>query len=58
VREEPVPMQGPGDERDWRMNVRRGIEAIEGEVAMDELGDGYINIAKVISCIFYILYVG
>jgi cleavage and polyadenylation specificity factor subunit 1 len=58
VREEPAPMQAPVDERDWRTNVRRGTEAVEGEVAMDEQGDGYINIAKVISCIFYNLYVG
>lgn len=48
VREEPAPMQAADDERERRMNVRR-TEAVEGEVAMDEQGDGYINIAKVIS---------
>ena len=56
VREEPAPMQTSGDERERRTNVRRGTEAVEGEVAMDEQGDGYINIAKVISCIICIIY--
>ena len=57
VREEPAPMQSTSDDRERRTNVRRGTEAVEGEVAMDEQGDGYINIAKVISCIilFYVL---
>lgn len=58
VREEPAPMQATGDERERRANVRRGTEAVEGEVAMDEQGDGYINIAKVISCIISILHAG
>lgn len=50
VREEPAPIQPHvDDERERRANVRRGTEAVEGEVAMDEQGDGYINIAKVIS---------
>lgn len=55
VREEPAPMQSTSDDRERRTNVRRGTEAVEGEVAMDEQGDGYINIAKVISCriLFY-----
>ena len=58
VREEPAPMQATGDEKERRTNVRRGTEAVEGEVAMDEQGDGYINIAKVISCIIYNLCAG
>jgi cleavage and polyadenylation specificity factor subunit 1 len=45
VRVEPAPMQAADDERERRTNVRRGTEAVEGEVAMDEQGDGYINIA-------------
>lgn len=49
VREEPAPMQAADDERARR--TRRGTEPVEGEVAMDEQGDGYINIAKVISYI-------
>ncbi|KAF8816784.1 hypothetical protein BYT27DRAFT_7181242 [Phlegmacium glaucopus] len=50
VREEPAPMQDHvDDERERRTNMRRGTEAVEGEVAMDEQGDGYINIAKSIS---------
>jgi len=51
VREEPAPMKDHiDDEMERRTSVRRGTEAVEGEVAMDEQGDGYINIAKVISC--------
>lgn len=49
VREEAAPIQPQvDDERERRANVRRGTEAVEGEVAMDMQGDGYINIAKVI----------
>ena len=58
VREEPCPIQNQADdERERRSKVRRGTEAVEGEVAMDEQGDGFINIAKVIlhvSCILFI----
>lgn len=58
VREEPAPIQAHADdERERRMNVRRGTEAVEEEVAMDGQGDGYINIAKVIPCIFSTLCV-
>ncbi|KDR76540.1 hypothetical protein GALMADRAFT_246929 [Galerina marginata CBS 339.88] len=47
VREEPAPIQSQADDdRERRSNVRRGTEAVEGEVAMDEDGEGYINIAK------------
>jgi len=49
VREEPAPIHPQADdERERRSAVRRGTEAVEGEVEMDEQGDGYINIAKVI----------
>ncbi|KAG5641144.1 hypothetical protein DXG03_005895 [Asterophora parasitica] len=49
LREEPVPPQ-VGDERE-KTRVRRGTEAVEGEVEMDEQGDGFVNIAKVISLV-------
>lgn len=49
VREEAAPIQPQvDDERERRTNIRRGTEAVEGEVEMDMQGDGYINIAKVI----------
>ena len=47
VVEEPAPVI-QDEEKDRRLSVRRGTEAVEGEVEMDEQGDGYINIAKVI----------
>lgn len=46
VVEEPAPVFQ--DEEKDRTSVRRGTEAVEGEVEMDQQGDGYINIAKVI----------
>jgi cleavage and polyadenylation specificity factor subunit 1 len=54
VREELalIPTQGD-DERERKSKVRRGTEAVEGEVAMDEQGEGHVNIAKVIR-VFYI----
>jgi len=30
--------------------VRRGTEAVEGEVEMDEQGEGFVNISQVIYC--------
>lgn len=56
VREEPAPMQAADNESERRTNVRRGTEAVEEEVAMDMQGDGYINIAKVSSCIISVLF--
>jgi len=43
----PIPTQAD-DERERWAKVRRGTEAVEGEVEMDEQGEGFINIAKVI----------
>ncbi|KZT18929.1 hypothetical protein NEOLEDRAFT_1142724 [Neolentinus lepideus HHB14362 ss-1] len=45
VREEPslVP-DGIEDERERRGKVRRGTEAVEGEVEMDEQGEGFVNV--------------
>ena len=51
VREEPVPLSIQAeDERDRSSKVRRGTEAVEGEVEMDEQGEGFVNMgsAKVI----------
>ena len=47
VVEEPAPALQYED-KDRISTVRRGTEAVEGEVEMDQQGDGYINIAKVI----------
>ncbi|KAG5351787.1 hypothetical protein C0989_004941 [Termitomyces sp. Mn162] len=44
VREEPVVPQ-VDDERE-RKKALKGTEAVEGEVAMDEQGEGFVNIAK------------
>ncbi len=54
VREEPAPVSTQADdERERRGKTRRGTEAVEGEVEMDEQGEGFVNIAKVI----YLSYV-
>jgi cleavage and polyadenylation specificity factor subunit 1 len=56
ARVEPVPVSSQVDEeRDRRANVRKGTEAVEGEVAMDEQGEGFVNIAKVIRLVPCIL---
>ncbi|GLB39375.1 putative CPSF A subunit region [Lyophyllum shimeji] len=44
LREEPAPLQ-VDDERERRSKARRA-EAVEGEVEMDEQGEGFVNIAK------------
>ncbi|KAG6899927.1 hypothetical protein C0993_005229 [Termitomyces sp. T159_Od127] len=44
IREEPVVPQ-VDDERD-RRKALKGTEAVEGEVEMDEQGEGFVNIAK------------
>lgn len=52
VREEPAPIiLLTEDERERGITVRKGTEAVEGEVAMDEQGEGFVNIAKV-TCTF------
>ena len=51
VREELAPVSTQGeDERERRGKVRRGTEAVEGEVEMDEQGEGFVNISQVIYC--------
>lgn len=48
VRHEPAPIPTQADdEREKGTKVRKGTEAVEGEVEMDEQGEGFINIAKV-----------
>ncbi|KAF9448151.1 hypothetical protein P691DRAFT_801258 [Macrolepiota fuliginosa MF-IS2] len=47
VREEPAPVSTHADdERERKGKTRRGTEAVEGEVEMDEQGEGFVNIAK------------
>lgn len=54
VREELAPIHTHTDEeRERRSSVRKGTEAVEGEVAMDGQGEGFVNIAKVICMSMY-----
>ncbi|KAG2003702.1 cleavage factor protein [Coprinopsis cinerea AmutBmut pab1-1] len=47
VREEPCAVpHGVEDERERKGGIRRGTEAVEGELAMDAQGDGFINVSK------------
>ena len=47
VREEPAPIPAQEDEKDRRASVRKGTEAVEGEVEMDASGEGFINVGTV-----------
>ncbi|CAL1708463.1 unnamed protein product [Somion occarium] len=48
VREEPPPISPKQeDERERRASVRRGTEAVEGEVEMDACGEGFVNVGLV-----------
>jgi cleavage and polyadenylation specificity factor subunit 1 len=48
VKEDPVPISPQlEDERQRRADVRRGTEAVEGEVEMDGQGEGFINMGSV-----------
>jgi cleavage and polyadenylation specificity factor subunit 1 len=48
VREDPVPILPQlEDERQRRADVRRGTEAVEGEVEMDGQGEGFVNMGSV-----------
>ncbi|KAI0634706.1 CPSF A subunit region-domain-containing protein [Trametes polyzona] len=48
VREEPAPISPhKEDERDRRASVRKGTEAVEGEVEMDASGEGFVNMGTV-----------
>lgn len=47
VREEPAPISSQkDDERERRASVRKGTEAVEGEVEMDASGEGYVNMGS------------
>ena len=47
VREEPAPISAQEDEKDRRASVRKGTEAVEGEVEMDASGEGFVNMGTV-----------
>lgn len=48
VREEPQPISTQkDDERERRASVRKGTEAVEGEVEMDASGEGFVNMGSV-----------
>ncbi len=48
VREEPAPISTQKeDERERRASVRKGTEAVEGEVEMDASGEGFVNMGTV-----------
>ena len=48
VREEPAPIPTHmDDERERRFSIRRGTEAVEGEVEMDLQGEGFVNMGSV-----------
>ncbi|KAI0699171.1 CPSF A subunit region-domain-containing protein [Cerioporus squamosus] len=45
VRQEPAPVSTQqDDEKERRASVRKGTEAVEGEVEMDRTGDGFVNV--------------
>ena len=47
VCEEPAPISAQrDDERERRAIVRRGTEAVEGEVEMDASGEGFVNMGS------------
>ena len=54
VREEPQPISSTkDDERERRARVRKGTEAVEGEVEMDASGEGFVNMGSVkVNCIY------
>ena len=56
VREEPPPVsQKKEDERERRASVRKGTEAVEGEVEMDGSGEGFVNVGIVkVNPLYYI----
>ena len=48
VREELAPISPAHDvERERRASVRKGTEAVEGEVEMDVSGEGFVNMGAV-----------
>ena len=48
VREEPAPISSQKeDEKERRASVRKGTEAVEGEVEMDASGEGFVNMGSI-----------
>ena len=47
VREEPVQVDGEKEREREKKYVRKGTEAVEGEVEMDEGGEGFVNVGSV-----------
>ena len=48
VREEPAPLSAQKEaEKERRGAVRKGTEAVEGEVEMDASGEGFVNMGTV-----------
>ncbi|KAI0731786.1 CPSF A subunit region-domain-containing protein [Fomitopsis betulina] len=48
VREEPAPISSQKeDEKERRASVRKGTEAVEGEVEMDVSGEGFVNMGSI-----------
>lgn len=48
IREQPLPFSDHVEsERDKRAHVRKGTEAVEGEVEMDQSGEGWVNVGAV-----------
>jgi cleavage and polyadenylation specificity factor subunit 1 len=48
IREELAPLlPHASDEREKMARVRKGTEAVEGEVEMDEQGEGFVNMGSV-----------
>jgi len=48
VKDDPAPISPQlEDERQRRADVRRGTEAVEGEVEMDRQGEGFVNMGSV-----------
>ena len=48
VREEPAPISTQKEEeKERRATVRKGTEAVEGEVEMDASGEGFVNMGTV-----------
>jgi len=48
VREELAPVGSSEDEKEGKVRMRKGTEAVEGEAEMDRGGEGFVNIDKVI----------
>ncbi|KZT66632.1 hypothetical protein DAEQUDRAFT_714689 [Daedalea quercina L-15889] len=48
VKEEPAPISSQKeDEKERRASVRKGTEAVEGEVEMDASGEGFVNMGSI-----------